>query len=133
MNLKDLKNELLQDPRFRKKYYRNDPRLDIALMIEEARIIRGITQKDLAERMHTKQSAISRAESGYYLPSLSFLEKMAKALGTELSAPKFAFLEEKQSIAVDNSMTYNTPVVEAVINILGCRNHSSAFDANKLL
>ncbi len=95
MNLKDLKNELLQDPEFRKEYYKNDLKLDTALMIEKARVIAGLTQKELAKKMKTKQAAISRAESGNYLPGLSFLKRMAKALGTELIAPKFAFLENE--------------------------------------
>ncbi len=107
MNLKDLKNELLQDPEFRKEYYKNDLKLDTALMIEKARVIAGLTQKELAKKMKTKQTAISRAESGNYLPGLSFLKRMAKALGTELIAPKFAFLEnspkEKQGISLHHS------------------------------
>lgn len=107
MNLQDLKNELLQDPEFRKEYYKNDIKLDTALMVEQARIISGLTQAQLAKKMRTKQAAISRAESGNYLPSLSFLERMAKALGTELIAPKFAFLgdksKEKQAISLPHS------------------------------
>ncbi|GMX58261.1 MAG: hypothetical protein YFSK_6120 [Candidatus Yanofskyibacterium parasiticum] len=95
MNLEELKNELLKDPAFRKEWEKNDVKMDIALMIGEARIKRGITQSQLAKKMRTKQAAISRAESGNYLPGLSFLERMAKALGTELIAPKFAFLENK--------------------------------------
>jgi len=95
MNLEELKNELLKDPAFRKEWEKNDVKMDIALMIGEARIKRGITQSQLAKKMRTKQAAISRAESGNYLPGLSFLERMAKALGTELIAPRFAFLENK--------------------------------------
>ncbi len=95
MNLQDLKNELLQDPEFRKEYYKNDIKLDTALMIEQARIISGLTQAQLAKKMRTKQAAISRAESGNYLPGLSFLERMAKALGAELIAPKFVFSEKE--------------------------------------
>lgn len=44
----------------------------------------GITQKELAERMGTAQSNISRFEKGSYNPSLSFLNKMAKCLGKDL-------------------------------------------------
>ena len=57
---------------------KKDLRLDIALMVDEWRIKKGITQKQLAQRMKTKQSAIARVENGNYLPSLSFLERMAK-------------------------------------------------------
>jgi transcriptional regulator with XRE-family HTH domain len=113
MNLKDLKKELLQDPGFCKEYYKKDLKLDIALMIEEARIVRGVTQKELAIKMGTKQTAISRAESGDYLPSLSFLQRMAKAFKTDLAVPKFAFLEGKQGISVDEIAKLDPATLEA--------------------
>jgi len=95
MRFEELKKELMRDPKFRAEWEKNDVKVDIALMIDEARIKKGITQAQLAKKMKTKQAAISRAESGSYLPGLSFLERMAKALGTELIAPRFAFLENK--------------------------------------
>jgi len=107
MRFEELKKELMQNPEFRAEWEKNDVKMDIALMIEEARIKKGITQAQLAKKMKTKQSAISRVESGNYLPSLSFLERMAKALGTELISPKFAFLEneskENQGISLHHS------------------------------
>jgi transcriptional regulator with XRE-family HTH domain len=44
--------------------------------------------------MGTRQSSIARAESGKIEPSISFLEKVAKAVGTELIYPKFKFMLE---------------------------------------
>jgi predicted transcriptional regulator len=44
----------------------------------------GISQIQLAEMTGTKQSAISRLESGDYNPSIEFLSKIASALGKEL-------------------------------------------------
>jgi transcriptional regulator with XRE-family HTH domain len=96
MDSKDLKKELAKSQEYLNDHGEvNDIRLDIALAINKIRIKCGLTQKELAKKMKTKQAAISRAESGNYLPGLSFLERMAKALGTELIAPKFAFLEEE--------------------------------------
>jgi transcriptional regulator with XRE-family HTH domain len=43
-----------------------------------------LTQKDLAKLIGTKQSNISRFESGSYNPSLEFLNKIAQAMGKEL-------------------------------------------------
>jgi len=43
-----------------------------------------MTQADLAERADTKQSNISRFESGNYNPSVEFLQKIAGALGKRL-------------------------------------------------
>ncbi len=40
-----------------------------------------ITQDELASRMGTSVSAISRLESGFHVPSLETLRKLAEALG----------------------------------------------------
>ncbi|MDR1588787.1 MAG: helix-turn-helix transcriptional regulator, partial [Oscillospiraceae bacterium] len=49
-----------------------------------ARIEKHMTQKDLAERAKTRQSNISRFESGGYNPSVEFLQKIAGALDKQL-------------------------------------------------
>ena len=43
-----------------------------------------MTQKDLAEKIGTKQSAISRLESFDANPSFKFLKKVAKAFDAKL-------------------------------------------------
>ena len=42
--------------------------------------------------MQTGQSSVARAESGDYLPSLSFLNRLAELYETELILPSFKFL-----------------------------------------
>lgn len=49
-----------------------------------ARIEKKMTQAELAERADTKQSNISRFESGNYNPSVEFLQKIADALDKQL-------------------------------------------------
>lgn len=44
----------------------------------------GLSQKELARKIGTKQSAISRLESGTYNPSLSFLHRVSGALDARL-------------------------------------------------
>ncbi len=44
-----------------------------------------MTQKQLAEKIGTKQSNIARLESGNYNPSYQFLQKVAGALDKKLS------------------------------------------------
>lgn len=55
----------------------------IELLIQK-RVKRGFTQADLAKKIGTKQSAISRFESGSYNPTLTFLGKVADALDAQL-------------------------------------------------
>ena len=42
-------------------------------------------QKQLAEKIGTKQSSIARLESGNYNLSFQFLQKIANALGKQLT------------------------------------------------
>ncbi|MBU1349648.1 MAG: helix-turn-helix transcriptional regulator [Patescibacteria group bacterium] len=53
-------------------------------MIIKKRIQQGLTQTELAKKIGTKQSAISRLERGTYNPSLAFLRKLVEALGVKL-------------------------------------------------
>lgn len=95
MKLSDFKEKLLKDERFREEYYAKDLLFEVGNLIIEARIIKGMTQEELARKMGTKQPSIARAENGSYLPSLGFLERMAKALDTYLIPPKFGFMETR--------------------------------------
>lgn len=98
MNLHQYKEKLFKDdPDFKKFYNSYDLAFEVGQMILEARIKKHITQKKLAEMMQTKQSSIARAESGSYLPSLSFLNKMASVLKTELFV-HFKFLSSSEIV-----------------------------------
>ena len=103
MNLKDFEKELLKNPKFKKEYYDSD---DITFVISEmvidARIEKGLTQKQLADKIGTKQSSIARLEAASYLPSLSFLKKIARALDANLLPPKFEFSKSKKAIHKNN-------------------------------
>ncbi|KKS83423.1 MAG: Transcriptional regulator, XRE family [Candidatus Gottesmanbacteria bacterium GW2011_GWA1_43_11] len=83
-NWKTLKKELLENKEVAKEYSRLKPRYELISAIIDARIKGGLTQEELAKRIGTKQSAIARLESGKANPSVSFLEKLAAALGTKL-------------------------------------------------
>lgn len=91
MNLKDFKKELLKNPGFRKEYAKHDLAFEIGEMLFEARIFKGVTQEKLAKMIKTKQSSIARAENGSYLPSLSFLKKIADAFNSNLIV-RFSFM-----------------------------------------
>lgn len=84
MNWKTHKRQLLRDPEVRKALKKSELEFHIAKSIIEARIKRGMTQKELARKLKTKQSVISRVETVKTTPSLSFLKRLAETLNTSL-------------------------------------------------
>jgi ribosome-binding protein aMBF1 (putative translation factor) len=80
----DLKKKWMKDSEFRRAYEELQPEYDIIHAILKKRIENKMSQKDLAKKLNTKQSAISRLESGTYNPTLSFLKKLSVALGGKL-------------------------------------------------
>lgn len=86
MTFDDFKKEAFAaDPELKAEYDALKPQYDLIRAVIGARIEQGITQKELAEKVGTKQSNISRFESGNSNPSLGFIQKIASALGLELS------------------------------------------------
>lgn len=84
LNFDDFKAKLLKDPEVKKEYDRLQPEYAMIGAVIEARVKMGFTQKILAERTGTKQSVISRLESGRANPSVAFLKKLAIAMDTHL-------------------------------------------------
>ena len=58
-------------------------RLDAAGLVREARAIAGLTQQELADRLGTKQSVISRWERGIEVPRVDTLARILQACGFE--------------------------------------------------
>ena len=52
--------------------------------IARLRLLRGMTQAELADIVGTRQPSIARLENGSSMPSLSFLERIAEALDAEV-------------------------------------------------
>jgi len=80
----ELKKELLADPDVRREYDRLGPEYALISSMIRKRIEKKMTQEALAKKIGTKQSAISRIESGNGNPSLAFMQKIASALGSRL-------------------------------------------------
>ncbi|HEY4510045.1 MAG TPA: helix-turn-helix transcriptional regulator [Candidatus Paceibacterota bacterium] len=78
------KARLLKDKEIRKEYERLGPEFELVRLLIRKRLEKGFTQQELARKIGTKQSAISRLESGTYNPTMSVLRKVAKALGSKL-------------------------------------------------
>lgn len=83
--VKELKAELMKDPGFRREYEKLEPEFQIARQIIGARIRQKMSQEELARRAGTGQAVISRLEGMNGKPSLSLLERVAKALNTKIT------------------------------------------------
>jgi DNA-binding XRE family transcriptional regulator len=85
MTYKEYKKAVLAgNSELRKEYEALAPQYDIIDAVIAARIEKQMTQAELAARADTKQSNISRFESGNYNPSMEFLQKIAGALDKHL-------------------------------------------------
>jgi ribosome-binding protein aMBF1 (putative translation factor) len=78
------KQKLMKNPAFRREYEASRPEFEIARAIIRARIKNKLTQAQLAKKLKTRQSVISRFESMNTTPSLSFLKRLAAALNLTL-------------------------------------------------
>ena len=83
-NYRDLKKRLLKNKDIRKEYDRLRPEYELLDKIIFLRLKHKMTQKQLAKKLNTKQSAISRLEKGMINPTVTFLGKLASAFGKKL-------------------------------------------------
>ena len=85
-NWKKIKNEILKDQEVRDIYEGLEVEYQIICDMISLRNKKKMTQKELASKIKTSQSALSRFESGQIKnPSLDFLKKIAKGLDVKLS------------------------------------------------
>lgn len=73
-----------RDPEFAKDYEKGYEEFKIGIMLKMAREEAGLTQEELAEKLQTKKSAISRIENHAKDIKLSTLENFVQALGKKL-------------------------------------------------
>lgn len=76
--------ESLKNPKIKAEYDKLQPEFALVQAMIDARVHKRVTQKDLARKIGTKQSVISRLETGRGNPSVAFLKKLAAALNTRL-------------------------------------------------
>jgi len=76
--------ESLKNPKIKAEYDKLQPEFALIQAVIDARVKKGVTQEELAKRIGTKQSVISRLESGRANPSVAFLKKLANALHSHL-------------------------------------------------
>ena len=71
-------------PEFEEEIKKEDPLFELRKKILHLRINKGFSQEELARKANTKQSVISRLESGDSEPKIETIHKIAKALDKEL-------------------------------------------------
>lgn len=76
--------ESLKNPKIKAEYDKLQPEFSMIQAMIDARVQKRVTQEELANKIGTKQSVISRLESGRANPSIAFLKRFAAALNTRL-------------------------------------------------
>lgn len=84
MKWEDFEKELFKQPGFKEAVKETELEYQVAYALIKARIEKGLTQAEVAKRMKTKQSVISRVENARTVPSLSFLKRLARVLNASL-------------------------------------------------
>ena len=82
----DFRNDVLKDLDVKQEYDNLKPSYDLRRKLIALRKSAGLTQEDLAKKLHTQKSNISRLESLNIKnsPRLSTLEKYAHAIGYDV-------------------------------------------------
>lgn len=114
----------------------------VGARIAERRKARGLTQKELAERLHITGGAVSKWERGINFPDLSLMESLAAALDTsviQLLGLEDAEKNEVASEVLEISMAEKKKLVRelkgrALLNILiGLMLMAALLTASKIL
>ena len=86
--MSDLKKYIAQrkkrDKKFAEGYDQGYEQFKVGVILRQAREAAGLTQAELARRLKTKKTAISRIENHAEDIKLSTLERVASALGKRL-------------------------------------------------
>lgn len=84
VKLSDLHRQAMENPEYRREWEALADEFALADALIRARGQAGLTQAQLAERMHTTQAVVARLESGRAKPSVRTLERFAAATGRRL-------------------------------------------------
>ena len=89
--------EQLKDPEFRQAWEDSEP----AYQLKRLRILKKLSQTELAKKVGTRQPSIARLESGYGINNLNFLRRVAEALDAEVEIhlkPKTAAARSQKAV-----------------------------------
>ncbi|WP_147612339.1 helix-turn-helix domain-containing protein [Treponema pectinovorum] len=80
-----ISTKLKNDSEFSKEYNSGYDEFKIGVLLKELRLKSGMTQEELAEKLETKKSVISRMENHAEDIKLSTLQKIASVFGKKLN------------------------------------------------
>ena len=80
-----LEDRKKRDPEFAEEYEKNYENFKLNAMLKALRIESGISQQEMADRIGTKKSTISRMENHAEDIRFSTLQKVASACGKKIS------------------------------------------------
>lgn len=81
---KYIKKRKKKDFTFARDFDTGYEQFKIGVILKQARVKAGLTQEEIAQRLHTKKTAISRIENHAEDIKLSTLVNFARALGKDL-------------------------------------------------
>ena len=81
---KYIQNRKKQSSKFAKDYDKGYEEFKIGVLLKQARLEAGLTQEQVAKKLRTKKSAISKIENHAEDIRLSTLENYAQAVGKRL-------------------------------------------------
>lgn len=84
MNLEELKNIHLSNPKVKAEYDALEPEFQVIRAMIEARRDQNLTQQQLADRTGIDRADISKLENGNANPSLKLLKRLAEGLGMNI-------------------------------------------------
>lgn len=82
---KYIKKRKKESPQFARNFEDGYKDFKIGVMLKQARLEAGLTQEEVAKKLHTRKSAISRIENHADDIKLSTLKKYAWAVGKNLN------------------------------------------------
>ena len=116
----------LKDPEFKREYDALEPEFAIIRSIIRKRLQNGMSQKQLAQKMGTQQSALSRLESGTYNPSLAFLKKVSSALEGKL---KISIVRRRPHLQLRSYTSSNKHGIQPRLSRTVCTHYRSAVNS----
>lgn len=91
----DLEKRLETDASFKEAWDHDEPEREILKSIARLRHEKGLTQKDISAKSGISQGELSNIENGKTNPTLSTLQKLAKAMDSKLEL-KFTPLDTRE-------------------------------------